>query len=265
MTHNLPRMTIITPSFNQGAYIEQTIRSILDQGYPDLEYWVLDGGSTDETLDILRKYESRLQWISEKDRGQSHAINKGLRKATGEIIAFLNSDDYYEPGALLKVGQFFAGTPKAAWVTGKCRTVDPQGQEMRRSITLYKNLWLRTRSYKALLVLNYISQPATFWRKEVVDRIGEFDEALRYTMDYDYWLRVGQHYRLWFINEYLTAFRLHPSSKSGSSTEAQFAEDLETARRYVPHPVFARLHTLHNALIMAVYRRMLARSLAPGA
>lgn len=258
MTTTLPRITIITPSYNQGRFIEQTIESILSQGYPDLEYIVLDGGSTDETIGILRKYEHRLHWISEKDRGQPHAINKGLAMATGEVIAFLNSDDLYEPGALLAVGEFFARNPQAAWVTGKCRNIDQDGREIRRWITLYKNLWLRLKRYEVLLVLNYISQPATFWRRQVMDEVGYMVETLYYTMDYEYWLRVGQRFRLWFINRYLACFRIHPASKSGSSAQAQFDEELEIVRRYTRSPLLMGLHRLHRAIAVAIYKRLLA-------
>jgi glycosyltransferase involved in cell wall biosynthesis len=253
----LPRMTIITPSYNQGAFIGETIESILNQGYPDLEYMVMDGGSTDSTLDVLQSYDGRLQWVSEPDRGQSHAINKGLGRATGEVIAFLNSDDVYEPGALLKVGQFFAAHREAHWVTGKCRTVDAQGREIRKGITAYKNLWLRRPSYRMLQVLNYISQPATFWRRYVVDTVGPFDEGWQYAMDYDYWLRAGRHFRLWFLNAYLARFRVHPNSKAGASANAQFDVDLDIARQYVSSPILLRLHGLHNAMIVAVYDKLL--------
>jgi glycosyltransferase involved in cell wall biosynthesis len=250
----LPRITIITPSYNQGHFIEQTINSILGQNYPDLEYIVMDGGSTDSTLEILEKYERRLLWISERDRGQSHAINKGVAMATGEIVAFLNSDDLYEPGALLKVGKFFAAHPEACWLTGRCRTIDSRGKEIRKAITLYKNVWLRTKSYRVLLVLDYISQPATFWSRRAIDAVGEFDESLRYAMDYDYSLRVGRSFKLWVLDDYLASFRVHPSSKAGSSAHAQFDTDFQIAKRYITSPLLVGLHAAHNAFTVNVYR-----------
>jgi glycosyltransferase involved in cell wall biosynthesis len=256
---NLPRISIITPSYNQGEFIGQTIDSVLGQGYPNLEYIVMDGGSTDRTLEVLEGYQGRLSWVSERDRGQSHAINKGLRMATGEVIAFLNSDDLYEPGALMRVGKFFARHPQAAWVTGKCWIIDQNGRKIRRAIILYKNLWLRLRSYTMLQVIDYISQPATFWRRRVVDKVGVFDESLRYAMDYDYSLRVGRHFALWVIDDYLASFRIHPSSKAGSSANAQFDTDLEIAKKHVSSPVLRGLHALHNAVIVGAYRW-----LAPG-
>jgi glycosyltransferase involved in cell wall biosynthesis len=119
----LPKISIITPSYNQVNFIQHTIDSVLGQEYPNLEYIIIDGGSTDGTVEIIKGYLGRLQWISERDNAQSDAINKGLRISTGEVVAFLNSDDIYEPGALEKVGQFFAKHREAKWVTGKCHTI----------------------------------------------------------------------------------------------------------------------------------------------
>lgn len=260
MTQTLPRISIVTPSYNQGEFIEQTIESVLGQGYPDLEYLVMDGGSTDGTLEILERYGDRLTWVSEEDRGQSDALNKGLRRATGEIVAFINSDDYYEPGALHAIGEFLARNPESSWVTGKCRTVDDHGREIRSAITRYKNFWLRRRSLRALQVLNYVSQPATFWHRRVLERVGEFDESLEYAMDYDYSLRVARHFRLDYIDRYLASFRVHPSSKAGASAHAQFDAGLEIARRYVRSPVLLGLHRAHNALTVGIYRRLLERA-----
>jgi glycosyltransferase involved in cell wall biosynthesis len=253
----LPRITVITPSLNQGEYIRQTIESVLGQDYPDLEYIVMDGGSTDGTIHILKEFEHRLAWVSERDRGQSHAINKGLQRATGEVIAFLNSDDMYGPGALRKVGEFFARHPRASWLTGRCRVIDRDGHEVRRAVTFYKNMWLRLGSYRALLVLDYVSQPATFWHRRVVEKVGFFDETLHFAMDYDYSLRVGREFRLWVVNEYLADFRIHPTSKGGASAHTQFGEDLEIAKKYTSSLVLRGLHAIHNAMIVTLYRRLL--------
>jgi len=251
---SLPTITMITPSYNQGQFIDQTIQSVLSQEYPDLQYLVIDGGSDDKTLDILRQYNGQLQWISESDRGQSHAINKGLDMATGHIIGYLNSDDIMEPGALRRVGEFFAIHPEAAWVTGKCRTVDQNGKEIRKFITRYKNFWLRFRSYKVLTILNYISQPATFWRREVTDVVGPLNEDWNYVMDYDYWLRIGRDFKLWVLAAYLAQFRYYPSSKSGSTANRQFDEELRAAERLGVSSTFMLLHSLHNRLVISAYR-----------
>lgn len=254
MSITLPRISVITPSLNQGHFIGQTIESVLQQEYPNLEYIVIDGGSTDDTLEVLKEYSGRISWVSEQDRGQSNALNKGLRMASGEIVAYLNSDDIYHPGALTAVGKFFKSHPEADWLTGRCRIIDLNGAEIRRAITLYKNFWVLTNSYRVLQILDFISQPATFWRKNVIDEIGEFDEELVYAMDYDYSLRVGKKFKLWVLHKYLASYRIHPSSKAGGSAHAQFEVDLQIAKRYCSSNLILHLHTLHNNLIIGVYK-----------
>ncbi|MBN1937683.1 MAG: glycosyltransferase [Anaerolineae bacterium] len=249
-----PRITVITPSYNSGKFIEETITSILNQDYPNLEHIVVDGGSTDGTLDVLRAYRDQIRWISEPDRGQSHAINKGLQMATGEILTYLNADDLYEPGALRRVVAFFEDHLEASWVTGKCRMIDAKGCETQKIFTWYKNLWLRICSYRVLQVMNYLSQPATFWRRKVAEVVGPFREDLYYTMDYDYWLRIGQHFKLTFVDDYLASFRAHVQAKTGVMKEAQFAEDLATAKRHVLCLPICKMHAWHNAAILLAYR-----------
>jgi glycosyltransferase involved in cell wall biosynthesis len=250
-----PKISIITPSFNQANFIRFTIDSVLGQDYPNLEYLVIDGGSTDGTIEILKQYSGRIRWISERDRGQSDAINKGLRLASGDILAFLNSDDLYEPGALKKVGKFFAQHPEAKWVTGKCYTIDQSGRKSRPWITLYKNVWLTLNLRRALLVLNFISQPATFWRKEITDQIGYLDESLFYVLDYEYWLRILKVASLFFIPSYLASFRYYPTSKSGSTASAQFQEQYQVAQKYTTSSAMLKLHRLHNFITIFFYQR----------
>lgn len=260
---NLPKITVLTPSFNQGRYIEQTIRSVLGQEYPNLEYYVLDGGSTDGTLEILEQYRTRLRYISESDRGQTHAINKGLALAGGEVVCYLNSDDQLAPGALQRVGAFFQDHPQCAWLSGRCRIVDDRGVEILKPITWYKNFWLATHSPTVLAVLNYISQPATFWKRDLVDRIGWLDESLHYAMDYEYWLRILQVEKLWVLKDVLAIFRVHAASKGSTGAASQFYEELEIARARIDSPALLKLHAAHNALILRVYRQIQSRA-APG-
>lgn len=221
-----PRISIITPSYNQGEFIEETIRSVLLQGYPNLEYLIIDGGSTDQTIDIIRKYEPWLTyWVSEPDRGQTHAINKGLARATGDILAYLNSDDYYLPGTLFKVADHFRQHPETDLLHGRCRYVNQQGQKIGEQwgdITALAeildlwNVWWNQRQFV---------QPEVFWSRRIANQIGCFNEALHYVMDYEYWCRIlqagGQVHR---IDDEFTCFRLTDTQKSNQSQ--QVADEL---------------------------------------
>ena len=221
----LPKISVVIPSFNMATFIDKTIQSIVNQNYPNAECIVMDGGSTDGTLDILKKYDSHITWVSEKDEGQSDAINKGLQKATGDIFAYLNADDVYEPGCFQKVADCFQENTAAKWLYGKCVIIDEDDVEIRRAITQYKYFWQRRYSYNWLLVLDFIAQPAVFWRRELTEDIGLFDVNEHLAMDYDYWLRAGARYQPGFIDDYLARFRLHSVSKSatGYSTAAKAA------------------------------------------
>ncbi len=248
----LPKISIITPTLNQARFIEETIQSVLSQAYPNLEFLVLDGGSTDGTLDILKKYSASLSWTSEPDHGQVDAINKGLLKATGEVIAYLNSDDIYTPNTLLTVGKYFSEHPDALILTGKCTNMDVNGVEIRSLIARYKNMWLKFGNDANLRVLNYVSQPATFWRRQLLDSVGYFDPECRYAMDYDYWLRATRQHKLDFIDQTLAKFRVYPTSITSSNSDAQFKEELRVAARYA-NPFQMWLHRIHAKISYWVY------------
>lgn len=252
----LPKITIITPTLNQGKYIEKTILSVLNQNYPNLEYIIFDGGSTDGTIEILQKYSDKLIWFSEPDRGQSHAINKGLLKATGDIIGIINSDDEYEIGALHKVGLYFSSHPKAMWLTGRCKIIDENDNVIIPWVSLYKTFLLTFHNYDLLCIVDYISQPATFWRREVMAEIGLFDENLKYVMDYEYWLRISRVYPLYKINDYLARFRFYPSTKTWQSSIKNENEEDHVIRKYVKSKTILTLHRVHRNLINKIYSWM---------
>jgi glycosyltransferase involved in cell wall biosynthesis len=223
-------VSVVTPSFNQGAFIERTIESVLSQRGPfELEQIVVDGGSTDGTLDVLRRYEGRIRWVSEKDRGQSDALNKGFRMARGEVLAWLNSDDTYELGG---VAAAVEALRDARWCFGRCRIIDERDREIRRSVTWYKNRLSQRYSYPLLLTRCFIPQPATFFRRDLLDEVGAIDERCRYSMDYDLWLRFGRRAAPRYLPEYLARFRWHAASKNGSSYRAAAWETLRTAARH---------------------------------
>jgi len=249
----LPKITIITPTLNQCEFIERTILSVLNQNYPKLEYIIFDGGSNDGTIEILRKYSDQITWYSEPDRGQSHALNKGLSIASGEIIGFINSDDEYEPDTFQKVGRFFFNNPEAMWVTGKCRIIDPHENEILSVVTLYKQFLLRFDSLYLLGIVNYIPQPATFWRREIIQEIGFFDESLRYVMDYDYWLRIRSRYPLYKLRDHLARFRFYPSSKTWQSALKNESEEEYVIKKYVKSRFILTLHRLHRITINRIY------------
>jgi glycosyltransferase involved in cell wall biosynthesis len=250
-----PSISIITASYNQAEFIERTITSILDQNYPDLQYIVVDGGSDDGTLEILRRYEDRLTWTSEPDNGQSDAINKGLRQATGDIVAFLNSDDMYPPGTLDYVADVFTSRPEIGWLTGGCQIIDADDHPIRPLIARYKDVWLRWPRRESLLVTNYISQPSTFWRRSVMEQVGYLDESLHQVMDYEYWLRLWSVAELAVVPRTLSMFRIHGESKTGQKAmlTQRYHEQLTTAQKYTTNRGLLAIQRLHNAAIVTVY------------
>ena len=251
---NLPTISIITPSLNQGQFIEKAITSVIEQNYPNLEYLVIDGGSEDSTLSILKKYKNKIKYLSEKDKGQSDALNKGLSHTSGEIIGYLNSDDYLVPNCLLTVGKYFMDNKEAYWLTGKCHIVDAKDQEVRQAITLYKNSLLKYACSRTLFyIVQFISQPATFWSRKVIKEVGNFDEKLYYNMDYDFWLRVWQKHKLYFIDQYLASYRIHAVSKAMQSPQTQFKVAYEISRRYTRNPFFLWLNKLHAQIAVIAY------------
>jgi glycosyltransferase involved in cell wall biosynthesis len=227
------KISVITPSYGKAEYIERTLKSVLSQrGDYELEYIVVDGGSTDGTVDILKSYGDAICWVSEPDGGQADALNKGLAKASGEVVGWLNSDDLYEPGTLATVARIFEQSPHVQWIYGKVRIIDPHDREIRRWITWYKNARMRRFDYGKLLTENWISQMGVFWRRSVIDVVGDFRPDLHYCMDYDYWLRLGKRWPGQFVDRYLAAFRWYPSSKSGAHFGTQFQEELDVARQH---------------------------------
>ncbi|HOX07102.1 MAG TPA: glycosyltransferase family 2 protein [Planctomycetota bacterium] len=255
---SLPRLSILAPSFNQGAYIEQTIRSVLDQDYPALEYMVVDGGSTDGSVEIIRKHAPRLAWwVSEPDKGPYDAINKGFARSSGEIMAWLNSDDQYLPGALRAVGEIFARFPEVEWLTSATPVnMNAEGQPVfvahldgfNRSAFL-RGQWLFPDAGRG-----WIQQESTFWRRSLWEKAGgRLDTSYSLAADYDLWARFWKHARLYGVKAQLGCFRQHDAQRSRVAADAYQAEARESFRKHGGRPYWA---------VEKLFRRTVGRRLA---
>lgn len=214
-------VAVITPSFNQGPYIEETICSVLAQDYSPLEYWVIDGGSSDATLAILHRYQQRLHWISEKDQGQADAVNKGLARTQAEVIGWLNSDDIYYPHALARVTQFFQENPEIDIVYGQAEQIDAHGNKLEPYVTEKFDL-------ERLKLRCFISQPAVFFRRRVIEHYGGLNPQLHFCLDYEYWLRLGLHgAKFAYLPQVLAAARIYADTKSSRGYREAHLEAIE--------------------------------------
>ncbi|MEY2434905.1 MAG: hypothetical protein QOC92_4630 [Acidimicrobiaceae bacterium] len=233
MTDGAPKITVITPSYNQGEFLEATIRSVLDQAYPNLEYLIVDGGSTDGSKAIIERYSDRLAWwVSEKDAGQSAAINKGLRRASGDIIGWLNSDDKLLPGALDTIAKTFANEPTCGAIAGGVRYVFTHNGSIQEKSARYnghQRLLQFWRGYD-------LHQPAIYWRHSVQDELGVLDESLHLTMDFDYWTRISGHCGFCVVPEVLAEITNHSDAKTGDNFRSYHAELRHRAPSYWPWP-----------------------------
>lgn len=283
---NLPKISVIVPSFNKVKYIEATLRSIVVQNYPNLEVIIQDGGSTDGTVEIIKKYSARypkvINWESKKDNGQLDAINKGLKKSQGKILSYINADDVYKKGALLKVGNYFSGHPRTLWLAGKGDVIDENGKIIASVVTKYKNYLLQVNSYQLLLVVNYLMQPSVFLSKKAYERFGPFTgtktsviTAFKKTpgfqsgdelnadmstsfrgnharksgevvMEYDLWLKMGRKHMPAILKSFLSGFRISRDSISASFFKKTLKEDEKIAEKYTTNPALLMLHYLHN-------------------
>lgn len=253
----LPSITVVTPTFNAAATLEQTLASIRSQRYEPLEHIVIDGGSTDGTVAILQREQEagRLSFVSEPDDGLTDAFNKGLSKATADVIAWLNADDLYRPGALAAVGAAMSGVPDAEWAVGRCSIIGEDGQESRRLVTAYKSFLLRRFSFGLYLTNNFVSSPATFVRRAALEKVGGLDPRFKYSADYDLWLRLAQRGDPLYVDADVAAFRMGEGSLSITGFEQQFKEHAQNARENGDGHRFAvAINGLLSRAIVLVYR-----------
>jgi glycosyltransferase involved in cell wall biosynthesis len=219
-----PLVSIVTPSLNQGRYIEETIRSVIAQDYPNIEHIVVDGGSTDGTLDVLRRHD-RVRWVSERDRGQAHALNKGFALARGEIFGWLNADDVYLAGAISAAVSALQDTG-CGLVHGGWRQIDEDGNTLRDVAPIPFDYRLQ------LEVRNGIAQPGSLFTREAFELVGGVDERYKYAMDYDLWLKIGARFCVCEVDVPLAAYRLHAGSKTVAETEGFWPETWHAARSH---------------------------------
>lgn len=223
----LPLVSIVTPSFNQAEYLEETIRSVLEQDYPRIEYIVIDGGSTDGSVDVIKKYEDRIAfWVSERDRGQTDAINKGLERAKGEILAWINSDDTYHPKAVGEAVEFLMNHPNVAMVYADCNFIDEQGRVIGKFASRQTDYKKLRRGYV------HIPQQTTFFRAAYWREVAPLDPSFYFAMDYDLWVRIAARAPIKYLPGRTWAnFRIHASSKTNVNDERGWKEMLRVHYR----------------------------------
>ena len=248
----LPLVSIVTPSLDQGRFIADTIESVLAQDYPRIEYIVLDGGSRDGTLEILARYGTRVRWLSEPDRGQTAALNRGFRLVSGDIVSWLNADDVLLPGAVSAVVEALAADPDAAMVYGDGELMDVAGRTL-RPFRFTEPFNLR----RLIEVSAFILQPAAFVRRGALQSVGYLDERLNWCMDWDLWIRIGSRHRVAFLPRPLARVRVHPESKTSRGGIAKILEMHRVLRRHSRRwlPPIIVIHT-GGMLYRAVCRRM---------
>ncbi len=239
-----PKISVVTPSFNQGQYLRETLASLVEQRYPALEIIVMDGGSTDGSVEVIRSFDKAIAyWESNPDRGQSHAINKGFERATGDILCWLNSDDVLLPGALNAVAYAFNTHSDWAWISGPSLKFGEGLHELGGFYEL-------PRDAAEWMVHCVISQPSTFWRRSLYDRFGGLDESFHYALDYEYWIRfVTGGIQMHFVDRPLSAYRLHDVSKTVAQAEKFKTEE-------------TRLRDKHRSQLSPAQQAKLARLLS---
>ncbi len=225
---NLPKVSIVTPSFNQAKYLEESIQSVLAQDYPNIEYIIVDGGSKDNSVEIIKKYEDRLAWwVSEKDKGHADGLNKGFSHATGEILAWLNSDDTYSPTAVSEAVAYLKENPDVGMVYGDANLTNESGEVVGRFAS-------KQTSYRAMLRGSvHIPQATTFWRADLWRQVGPLDLSLFFAFDYDLWVKLAKVSRIAYVPKLWANFRLHDLGKSVKNDDRCYPDMIRVYEREV--------------------------------
>jgi glycosyltransferase involved in cell wall biosynthesis len=245
-----PKISIVIPSFNKVRFIRETLDSIVSQKYSNLEVIIQDGGSSDGTLEIIKKYALKfleiIRYESKKDNGQLDAINKGLGKATGEILTFINADDCYLPGAFAAISEAYIRHRNALWFAGQGRVINLSGEEIAKVVTWYKNLFLTFNFYFFLLTLNYLMQPSVFITRKAWQKFGPFTGITDFITEYDLWLKMGRVSMPIIINRNISNFRIERTTKTKIMSNELLSEDWRIVNKYTKNPFVLVLHKLNN-------------------
>jgi glycosyltransferase involved in cell wall biosynthesis len=257
-----PRISVITLSYNHGQFIEATIQSVLFQGYPNLEYLIIDGGSQDGSIQVIKKYEKQLAyWHSKKDKGQADAINQGMRLATGEVVCWLNSDDLYLPGTLLEVGKRIIGkTSRCYLLYGSALTMQQDGENLQGGARVAGIF-----NPEALTYSDYIVQPSTFWTRKLWLEVGELNVNYQYVLDWEWFIRASKIASFEYVPNFFSVYRLHALHKTKTGGRQRIAEINEVVKQYAPEH-WKRLYELvvprYKRIIKT--RRLLMQMRIPG-
>src|SRR5258706_776781 len=244
----LPKISIIIPSYNKVKYIDQTLKSIFEQKYKNLEVIINDGGSTDGTVSIIKEYVKRYNIIfkSKKDNGQLDAVNKGLEKATGDIVTFINADDCYERNALFLISKAYQTHPDSLWFSGRGAVVNKKNIEIAKPVTWYKNFLLSRINYYSLLANNFLIQPSVFVSKAALKKYGPFTGTKDFIMEYDLWLKLCRISVPTVINKNISKFRIDDNTKTKTMYMQLLKEDWKIVKKYTHNPLVLALHLLNN-------------------
>ena len=246
----LPKISIVIPSFNKVEFIGSTLQSIIAQKYSNLEVIIRDGGSTDGTQEVIKKYAQKypklISWLEKRGEGQKDAINKGLKEVSGEILTYLNADDVYQDGVLREVGEYFAKHPNTLWLAGRGKTIDENGNEIASWVDSYKNYLLKLNNYSWLLCVNYLFQPSVFLSKSAYKNYGPFTGTATGVTEYEMWLRLGKAKMPKILDNVLSGFRLSRGSISTTEFKKILFEDEKIVEKHTSNQVILMLHYLHN-------------------
>jgi glycosyltransferase involved in cell wall biosynthesis len=243
-----PKISIVIPSYNKASFIGKTLESIFVQKYKNPEVIIQDGGSTDGTVEIIKNFAKRypIIWESKRDKGQLDAINVGLKKATGEILTFINADDCYVLGAFAAISDAYVKNSNALWFAGRGIVINESGHEIAQIVTWYKNLLLSLNSRFHLLVTNYLMQPSVFFTRLAYKKYGPFTGTLDFITEYDFWLKLGKISMPVVLNKNISKFRIEPNTKTKRMSNKLLLQDWEIVNKYTKSPIVLMLHKLNN-------------------